>query len=110
MNDSDVRSLVVDFIIEHSLEVFVAFALNFQPEKFAEHAETLKDCRQRYWSQSELLENVTLASIDAELLKSSKPYRTLVEFFRNPFEPQFRGLLEAALNDKNLGLVYNLLA
>jgi hypothetical protein len=51
-----------------------------------------------------------MAFIEAELMKSSKPYRTVVEFFRHPFQPQYRGLLQAALSDKHLGHVYKLFA
>ena len=106
LDEERLGDLLVDFIVDNHLEVFIAFALHFQSERFAEHAADLVACQRRFWTDWSLLDRGQREKVGAELARRSEPYRLSVAFFESPFDPKFRGLLEQAINDQQFGLVY----
>jgi hypothetical protein len=106
LNEDQLGDLLVDFIVDNHLDVFIAFAVRFHAERFTEHSDELEICRAKFWHQWNGFDREQQERVAEKLSSRSAPYRILVDFFADPFRPEFRGILEQAVNEHNFASVY----
>jgi hypothetical protein len=106
LDDERLGDLLVDFIGDNHLEVFIAFALNFREERFAENADQLEICHRKFWCQWNGVDREQRERVAEKLSRRSEPYRILVGFFDAPFRPEFSGILDRAVNEQQFATVY----
>lgn len=108
LGDAEIVQLVVDLVVRWKLEVPVAFANHFDSAKFGDDSKNFEALRTRFWSTWSGVSDQQRAQIDTRLRAESRPYAQMVDFLGNPDNPEFRGLFSGAINDGNLGVLYQL--
>lgn len=106
LNEDQLGDLLVDFIVDNHLEVFIAFDVRFHAVRFAENADQLEMCRRKFWCQWNGFDGERLERVTEKVSSRSAAYRILVDFFDHPFRPEFRGILDQAVNEHNFASVY----
>jgi len=108
ISDADITQLVVDLVTRNQLEIPVAFAFHFDSSRFGEDAGSLETLRSRFWSTWTGITMDQRPRIDERLLSANRAYATMVAFLEEPRNPRFRGLLESAVNESDLSVLYEL--
>lgn len=93
---------ISDLVAEHliNLNSQFAFAIKFHgvDENFAEYSEVFHGLRDIFWIDFGDLSNSDLKAIDQNLSQRNDRYQLFTKFLKQPFAPQFRGALEAMVN------------
>jgi hypothetical protein len=108
LSEDDITQLVVDLVTRNQLEIPVAFAFHFDSSRFGEDAGSLETLRSRFWSTWTWITTDQRPRIDERLLSANRSYATMVAFLEEPRNPRFRGLLESAVNESDLSVLYEL--
>jgi hypothetical protein len=108
LSDDDIIQLVVDLVTRNQLEIPVAFAFHFDSSRFDQDAENVETLRSRFWSTWPGITSDQRASIEEHLRNENPAYATMVAFLEEPRNPRFRGLLESAVNESVLSVLYEL--
>ncbi len=96
-----IDELVAKHIMLLNSKVAFAIKLHAVDSHFAEVAETFRNLRESFWIDFGDLNKAQLEAVDLKLRVADSKYRELCEFLAKPFDPRFRGALEAMLNESD---------
>jgi len=108
LGEDDITQLTVDLVTRNQLEIPVAFAFHFDSSRFGEDAGSLETLQSRFWSTWTGISTQQRTRLDERLRNENPAYATMVAFLEEPGNPRFRGLLEPAVNESDLSVLYKL--
>jgi len=108
LGEDDITQLTVDLVTRNQLEIPVAFAFHFDSSRFGEDAGSLETLQSRFWSTWTGISTQQRTRLDERLRNENPAYATMVAFLEGPGNPRFRGLLESAVNESDLSVLYKL--
>lgn len=108
LGEDDITQIAVDLVTRNHLEIAVAFAFHFDSSLFGEDAGSLETLQSRFWSTWTGISTQQRTRLDERLRNENSAYATMVAFLEEPGNPRFRGLLESAVNESDLSVLYKL--